>query len=265
MGAIYDAIMTQAKATATIMFTPTPSKSEHSIDVDAEIQKLDAQATAMQEAAMDLIETKYDALTKALPASIPVRIGKYRLERFQSDDKEQFGENGVKLSFNEILAKVNKDIDEEIKEMQEKAEKDLKEKAEKHSKERIAKEKAKEAKRKAENKKRDIEAKIKLAKEHKDDLLLRAHSLAKMAEHNVDDFEKTKKEAYQEEESKVDGEAKLAGYAKGAEDVKKYNEAMVKTAKGIVDKIRKAEAKIEILKKKVTQTVKLKLGAKLGL
>lgn len=262
MGVILDTVMKAAEEKYKIMIT---FGKEDSIDVDAEIDKLDALAKKMEKAEMTAIELLYDTKTQALPLSVPARILKYRTERFMSDDTEQFGETGVRLSFNNILAQSQKDMNKYIEEELEKHEKKLQEKAEKNSKSRIQKEKSEEEVRKNEVEKRDEEAKAKLAKEHKDDLLLRAHSIAKMAEHNVENFTNSKKAAYEEEEAKVDADAKLSGYTLGAQDVKKYNDGLMKNAKKYIDKIRKAEAKVMIIKGKAIQTAKLKIAALVGL
>jgi len=262
MGSILDAIMPLAEAKWAIKCQP---KKYDSVDVDAEVKQYEAIAKSMQEAQKAAIKVKYDAKIKALPLSIPVRIAKYRLERFNSTDEETYGKENIKMSFDDILAMCNEDIDKINEELSKKTEQEQQKQAEKNSKERITKNQEKEEKRKEQNDARDEEAKQKLAKEHKDDILLRAHSIAKMAEHNVEDYEKTKKKEYEDEEAKVDSEAKISGYGQGGKDVKKFNETMRKKAKKTVDKLRKAETKVEILKKEVEQKLKLQLGAKLGL
>lgn len=262
MGAILDTIMPMAEAKWTIKCQP---KKYDSVDVDAEVKQYEAIAKSMQDAQIGLIKAKYDALIKALPPSVPVRIIKYRGERFNSTDAEQYGKENIKMSFDDILAIANDDIDKVNKEFGKISEEQQQKQAENNSKERIAKNQENEENRKKQNDARDEEAKQKLAKEHKDDILLRAHSIAKMAEHNVEDYERTKKKEYEDEEAKVDSEAKISGEGLGAQDVKAFNEDLRKQAKKVVDQIRKAETKVEILKKEVEQKLKLQLGAKFGL
>ena len=260
MSVISDAILAKAKVTYAKLNNP---KSKKEVDINAEVDKLKSFADSLKDKQLKLLDGEYSAKMKLLPASLPARIAKYRLERFNTTDKEQF--NTVKMTLGDITAMLNEDADLRLETSIEDEQQKLEDKAIQESEKRIAEQKNKEDITKKENDLRNKEAEAKLRKEHADDFMLQARSVAKMAEHDIENYKATKEAAYKDEESKIDQEAKTKGYSKGTADVEKYNKALEKTAKKNIDKLKKAIAKGKISIETAKQKVILKLSAKIGL
>lgn len=261
MGTILNLIREKAKPTYKKMTTPG---KEDSVDVQKELNDLENLANKLKEQQIKKIDTEYDAKMKALPKSIKVRTTKYRKERFESTDEKQFGKEGLRRTYKDILAEANEDVDERSKKRAEEQKEEMKEHAEEESQKSIADKQKEEERRKKENEKRNKEAKEKMLKEHGDDFMLQVEFLGKQAEHEVEEHQKTKESDYKEEEERIEAQAKVTGYAEGAADVEKYNKELADKAKGVVDNIRKGKAKIEVIKEKAKQTVEIQLAGKLG-
>lgn len=260
-GIIYKAADTKAKVRYVQMCMPGAE-----FDVDDEVDSIENLVNGLKSVELKKIDVEYKAKTEALPLSLPVRTAKYRLKRFQSDDKGTYGEDGVKLDLGAVLAKLSDLKPEATAEHKDDLsfDKMLNDFAD-ESKSRIAKSKKKQELEAKIKEKKSKEAKLELAKERRNDYLLRCRNIAMAAEEDVQDY-KTEKEAdYRDEERLIDQQAKTAGEAKGAQDVQKFNNAVEKQAKKILDGKRVVMAQANIAIKQAVQIAKLKIFAKLGI
>ena len=210
------------------------------------------------------IEAKYNGMLAALSAKKDIWIQQARLDRFNSDDVNQYGEGGIKITMSQALNLANTPLEK----TQEKNEKAADEKAENDLNKNIN-DNINISKQSAKSKQQEYDQKSKeqLEKINKNikDIEEAARQIANKYDKNIDEFEADQLKKYMNAESAARKGAQSIGEPRGAEDVIKYNEALLKAAQKIVKDQQKAKTKAEIVKKSLVQKAKLKLGALLGL
>ena len=261
MGVIFDTINKEAQAIANAHSDP----EKEPLDVEGELAKLKKQTDKMKEASIKKMEAEYDAKTKALVPSLPVRIQKYRLERFNSTDVEKYGEDRIKKTLNMFIEEHMKETEGTNDQKSEKSEEQQLKDAIKENQNDIAKEKQEYEKRVTKAGDLNKIAGDNLKREAPKDFLLRARTMAQQAEHDIEQQTQEKEKAYKHQEDKINEQAKAQGYPKGAKDVEKYNKLLDKAAKKIVYVKRNIIEKINIEKNKIIQSAKLKIMSLLGL
>lgn len=235
------------------------------LDVEGELAKIKSHVDSLKNVEMEKIKGKYEVKTAALPATLKIKIAKYRLDRFNSTDSEKYGEDNIKLNLNSLIEKHMKAAEITNDQNEQKQDDQTIKKAESESQKRVAKGKKKfEQHTEAATNLNDT-ANKNLKNEAPNDFLLRSRTLAQQAETDLNQFENELKDQYDKEAEKIDSKAKEIGEPLGAKDVEKFNRILDKAAKKIVYIKRKIIMKLEILKNKLIQTAKLKIMALLGL
>lgn len=237
-------------------------------DMQAKLQEyaedFNSKCEQISKAKIAEIEAKYDAMLAALPAKKDLWIQQARLDRFNSDDVNKYKESGIKITMSQALNLANTLLEK----IQEKNEKIADEKVENNLTKNIndniniskqsAKSKQQEYAQKSKEQLEKINKNIK-------DIEEAARQIANKYDKNIDEFEADQLKKYIIAESTAREWAQSIGEPRGAEDVAKYNEALMKVAQKIVKDQQKAKTKAEIVKKSLIQKAKLKLGALLGL
>lgn len=261
MGVIFDTINAEAQT----IFNAHTDPEKAPLDVEGELAKLKDHANKMKGAAIKKMEAEYELKTKALVPSLPLRIAKFRVERFNSTDVKTYGESGVKKTLNMFIDEHMKAIEAQEEEKTENRDKKELDASIEENQNDIANEKQEYERRAAKAEDLDKEAEDNLKKEAPKDFLLRARTIAQQAEHDIEQQTQEKEKAYKYQEDKINEQAKAQGYPQGARDVEKYNKLLDKAAKKIVNAKRKINDKLNIEKEKIKQTAKLKIMALLGL
>ena len=261
MGVIFDTINKEAQAIAAAHSDPKKGP----LDVEGELAKLQSQVDKMKDVALKKVMVEYDIKTKALVPSIPIRIAKHRLDRFNSTDVKKYTEDGIRKNLNSLIAEHTKMIEDVANVKTDLLDTNALNDAISEGLNDIAQEKQNFERRVAEAADLNKIAQDQLKKEAPKDFLLRARTLAQQAEHDIEQQTQERKEAYEYEEKKIDNQAKAQGYGKGARDVEKFNRIIDKAARKIVNVKRQIIDKINIEKNKIIQAAKLKIMALLGL
>lgn len=261
MGSIYTIINNEAKAVNKKHLDPKNGP----LDVEGELAKIQSHADSLKEAAMDALKVKYDAKIALLYTTIPVRAAKYRVDRFMSQDAEKYGEENIRMNLNTLITKHLQGATVTNALNEAKADVDEEKKAIDESVKRVSEDVQNFTEHlNAASVLNALSNKL-LKKEAPNDFLLRSRTIAQQAETDLEQFENEYKERYDKEKEKTDAKAKEIGEPKGARDVERFNKILDKAAKKIAYIKRQIITRLEIIKNKIIQTVKLKVMALLGL
>lgn len=262
----YDILIKQAK-NKKIKSNAEPGQEDPEFDekVEKEKEKYQKQADTIYDVETAKIKTQMAAKKAALAASEPIKTSEYMMERFNSNDIDKYGEDGIKTTMQREMQKLSQGIDEmeaesdrKIEELKQKLDKEAKAKREK----KLA-EKEKKLKEKREKKKQKEEEK-KITKKSSPDLINEASKIGKETDQDIDMFAADQEALLEEYEKTIEKQAKENGESEGAKMVTNYNKAIEKAAKIQYELIQKNLAKAKITAKQVAQSAKLKLFAMIG-
>lgn len=269
----YDILIKQAK-NKKIKSNAEPGQEDPEFDekVEKEKEKYQKQADTIYDVETAKIKAQMAAKKAALAASEPVKTSEYMMERFNSNDIDKYGEDGIKTTMQREMQKLSQGIDEmeaesdrKIEELKQKLDKEAKAKREKKlaEKEKKLKEKREKKKQKEEEKKNSLD-KNKITKKSSPDLINEASKIGKETDQDIDMFTADQEALLEEYEKAIEKQAKENGESKGAKMVSEYNKAIEKAAKIQYELIQKNLAKAKITAKQVAQSAKLKLFAMIG-
>lgn len=211
------------------------------------------------------IKLKYNAKKLEISASLPIKKEKFKLERFNSTDEEQYGKDNIKTTFeNEmnVLTQGDDKYAEKLKEATEKEEEE-KEKAELALAELESKIGLDNLEKKCEEKAKEIEDKLNST------VTLDVNELIKRIGGNADNainaYADNCYSNLKNHLNNINKKAKAYGDRKGAEMVKDFNNKIRDKAKTQFDKNKETLAKAQTLASQAKISLVLKIGALLGL
>lgn len=192
-------------------------------------------------------------------------MAEFRLERFNSDNVEKYGEEFVKTTLSKELQKLATSAEAE----QEKKEVKAEEEQEKKDADVVEKGDA-EAKKKKEKKKKNQNTKSEKNKKQRKkamrgDAKTIAISVGKQLDADIDNYQNVVSEEYTKFEEQIMNTCRQRGEQLGKNDVEKYNKVIRAAAKKTYEVKEKTIKQAEIKAKALVQKAKLKLGAMLGL